>query len=405
MRCLEKVPMFTPTQESHDSPVAPPRRRRTHLFVLIDALGWEHLRKRQFLPDLLPYRRPVRTVLGFSSGAIPTILTGAWPSVTGHWNLFYYDPKGSPFRWLKYFSFLPDFILNHRITTKMLKEMGRHVLGLGPLFECCVSPSVLRWFNWVEKKNIYHRGGISGAESIFDHLEQKGLPHRTYTYHQWTDSEIIELAGKDLAARAASFYFLYLSELDMFLHTHCADERKLDDKIAWYERELRRLYEFAREIDPDTTLTILSDHGMTPVRQYYDIMKDVESTGYKIRKDYLAVYDSTMARFWFFNDRARRGITSVLGNVPCGRILADEELQALGVFFKDRRFGEIIFLLRPGWIFSESDFNGPQWKPAGMHGYHPDDSYSDAIFLSSHAPKTEIRTIADVYGCMREAAD
>ena len=48
--------------------------------------------------------------------------------------------------------------------------MGRRLLGLGPLFDCCVSPSVLRWLNWVEKKNIYERGGITGAPSIFDEL-------------------------------------------------------------------------------------------------------------------------------------------------------------------------------------------------------------------------------------------
>jgi type I phosphodiesterase/nucleotide pyrophosphatase len=397
--------MPAPIQESHVVSTGPePLRRGTHLFVLIDALGWQYLKGRSFLNEVLPYRRPLRTVLGFSSGAIPTILTGAWPSVTGHWNLFYYDPKGSPFRWLKYCAFVPDSIMNCRVTSKLLKETGRRLLGLGRLFDCCVSPSLLRWFNFVEKKNIYERGGISGAQSIFDHLEQRGVPHRVYTYHHWTDAEIFDLAGKHLAAKAANFYFLYLSEMDMFLHTYCADEEKLDQRIAWYECQLRRLYERAKETDPDATLTILSDHGMTPVHHYYDVMKEVASAGYEIRKHYLAVYDSTMARFWFFDEAARRDITFLLTKAPCGRILSDEELQTLGVFFEDRRFGEVIFLLRPGWIFSKSDFNGPQWKPAGMHGYHPDDSYSDAIFLSSHTPKAEIRTIADVYRCMREAA-
>ena len=75
--------------------------RQINLFVLIDALGWQYVQGTNFLSDLLPYRRPLRTVLGFSSGAIPTILTGAAPTETGHWNLFYYDPKESPYRWLR----------------------------------------------------------------------------------------------------------------------------------------------------------------------------------------------------------------------------------------------------------------------------------------------------------------
>src|SRR5689334_10048098 len=104
--------------------------RKLKLFLLIDALGWPYVQAEHFLFDLLPHRRSLRTALGFSSGAIPTILTGQPPTSTGHWNLFYYDPKGSPFRWLRYFAFLPDTILTHRVSTRLIKELGRRVLGM-----------------------------------------------------------------------------------------------------------------------------------------------------------------------------------------------------------------------------------------------------------------------------------
>ena len=398
--------MVTATPNQQAASTATSGGARIQIFVLIDALGWEYIKNRDFLNDLLPYRRPLRTVLGFSSGAIPTILTGAWPSTTGHWNLFYYDPKGSPFRWLKYFRFVPDRLMNCRVTTKLLKEMGRHLLGLGPLFECCVSPSLLRWFNWVEKKNIYGSRAIAGSPSIFDFLEDQKIPYRVYSYHHSTDPQIFQSAAKDLEARAARFYFVYLSEMDSFLHMNCSDEKKLDERIAWYEAQLRRLHEQARAIDPSAGLTILSDHGMTPIVERYDLMKEVELAGFTSPKDYLAVYDSTMARFWFFNEDAQRAIREVLEKTSCGRILSDAELRSLGVFFEDRRFGELVFLLNPGCIFSKSDFNGPQWVPAGMHGYHPEeDRYSDAIFLSNQEPCGELSTIADVYRCLRRAAE
>src|SRR5215472_5186291 len=161
------------------------------IFVLIDALGWKYVEGRDFFLDVLGYRQPLRTILGFSSGAIPTMLTGAPPTVNGHWNLFYYDPRGSPFRWLRHFQFLPDWLLDQRITRKLLKETGRRLLGLGPLFECCVSPRLLFLFNWVERRNIYQCGGISGARSIFDQLHEKNVPFRAYTYHHSTDAEIL----------------------------------------------------------------------------------------------------------------------------------------------------------------------------------------------------------------------
>src|SRR5208282_6644034 len=160
--------------------------RRLHVFVLIDALGWEIIKDRPFLNDELPFRRPLETVLGYSSGAIPTILTGLPPAQNGHWNLFYYDPQGSPFRWLRHLNFLPNRMLDNRLTRKLLKELGRRMLGLGPLFECCVAPRLLPMFNWVERKNIYAQGGISGANSIFDQLAEKGTSYRVYTYHRWT---------------------------------------------------------------------------------------------------------------------------------------------------------------------------------------------------------------------------
>jgi hypothetical protein len=381
------------------------KRPGIRIFVLIDALGWKYLEHREFLNDILPHRTPLQTVLGFSSGAIPTILTGLPPAVTGHWNLFYYDPPGSPFRWLRHFQFLPDALLEHRVARKLVKELGRRVLGMGPLFECSVSPRLLPWFNYVEKKNIYDQGGVSGAPTIFDQLAKKGIPHRVYSYHHMTDAQIVQQAKDDIRAGAASFFFLYLSEMDMFLHMHCHEPEKIDARLQWYDQGLRQVFQVAKEADSDATMTVLSDHGMTPVQHHFDLANEVDSLGFKMPGDYLAVYDSTMARFWFYNDRALHGIQKCLEGMCCGRILADDELRRLGVFFADRKFGELIFLLRPAWLVSKSDFNGKGWMPHGMHGYHPEDPYSDAIFLSSAEPPLPVRTIADVYPCMQSAVE
>src|ERR1700730_197949 len=287
------------------------------VFVLIDALGWQYLEGREFLNDILPCRVPLQTVLGFSSGAIPTILTGKPPAVTGHWNLFYYDPKGSPFRWLRFAGFLPDALLDNRITRKVLKELGRRVLGMGPLFECSVSPRFLPLFNYVEKKNIYDPGGITGSRSIFDQLASRGIAHQVYSYHQLTDQEILRQALKDIQSREASFFFLYLSEMDMFLHMHCKEPDNIEKRLKWYDASLRKIFKAARQIDSDATMTVISDHGMTPVEHRYDVVREIENLGLKAAVDYLAVYDSTMARFWFFNDRAKQVIERRLQNLQC----------------------------------------------------------------------------------------
>jgi len=378
--------------------------RHLRIFVLIDALGWRCLEGREFLGEFLTYRRALRTILGFSSGAIPTLLTGRLPQEHGHWNLIYYDPQESPFRWLHRWHFVPDAFLNHRVTRKLLKELGRHLLGLGPLFECCVRPRLLPWFNWVERRNIYAPGGVANAPSIFDRLVEENVPYRAYSYHDASDGQILRRARRDLERSEASFFFLYLSELDGFLHAHQGDDAAVDDRLDWYATHLRELFRVARRVDPEAHVTVVSDHGMAPVKRHVDLVAEIDALGFRMPDDFLAVYDSTMARFWFFAERARTGIRATLDRLSCGRVLSDAELKELGVWFPDHRFGELVFLLHPSWLVGRSDFNGAGWMPVGMHGYHPDDPDSDAIFLSDRVPAIEPKSILDVYRCMEPPA-
>ncbi|MGH9740043.1 MAG: alkaline phosphatase family protein [Candidatus Acidiferrales bacterium] len=379
-------------------------RRQISIVVLIDALGWKYMEGRPFLDHLLPYRDPVRTILGFSSGAIPTILTGQLPVVTGHWNLLYYDPKNSSFRWARHLGLLPESVLEHRVTRRIITEVGRKVLSMGPSFECCVSPRLLPCFDWVEKKNIYAEGGVSGAPSIFDDLARQRIPYRSYSYHDFSDADVLRRAEADLKGTNARFLFVYLSEMDMFLHLHCHEPEDIANKLRWYESELSKLFRVARSIDADACLSVISDHGMAPVRNHYDLIGQLEPLRLRMPEDYLAVFDSTMARFWFFNEDARRAVIERLSSLPCGSWLSDDELAREGVLFADRRFGEAIFLLDPGWLLSRSDFNGAGWMPKGMHGYHPDDSHSNAILLTNYVSRSEnVRTIAGIHGHMSEA--
>ena len=71
---------------------------KVHIFMFIDALGWEIINEYGFLNDLLPHRYPVKMQFGYSSTAIPTILTGQPPEVHKHLSFYYYAPEKSPFK-------------------------------------------------------------------------------------------------------------------------------------------------------------------------------------------------------------------------------------------------------------------------------------------------------------------
>lgn len=370
------------------------------IFVLVDALGAALPGVDDLLPAALTHRVALRTVLGFSSGAVPALLTGRPPAETGHWNLLYYDPAHSPFHWLRHWAFLPRGLRDRRVSRRLLKEMGRRWLGLGPLFECAVPPSLLPWFDWVEKKDIYAPGGVRGARSAFDDWEEQGLRYRIYTYRDAPDAAILRQAAAEIAAGTADTFFLYLSELDHFLHFHRGDAAAIGARLRWYGGGLQALYDAARRRDEAMEFCVFSDHGMAPVRGRTDLAGAVARLGLTMPDDYLAVYDSTMARFWFFHQRARRLVRSLLAEEAHGCLLDAAELRREGVFFPDHRFGETIFLLDPGWLIAESHFNGAGWNPTGMHGYHPGDPDSDAIFLANFSPAIKLRGILDLHAVL-----
>lgn len=372
------------------------------VFLLIDALGWKILEQRSMLERWLPYRRRLRTVLGFSSGAIPTILTGRPPQVTGRWNLCYYDPVASPFRWFAPFTRLPAPLIENRAVRKALTEAGRRLLGCGPLFECCVSPRILPYFNWAEKRNLYAHGALDGVPTIFDQLSDAGIPHHVLSYHQGDDASLLRMTQQQIEGGEPGFHFTYLCELDAFLHKHIDDDRLVTQRLQWYAERCEGLFQSAIERDPSTTLAVFSDHGMTPVRRHFDIAAAISECGFRSPRDYLAVLDSTMVRMWFFSDRARGTISERLEILDCGRLLSRTELQSLGVWFSDRRYGEAIFLLHPGCLVSAGSAGHRGWRPVGMHGYHPDDPDSDAAFLSNRPVPFPMESIADTYRFMRD---
>jgi len=299
---------------------------------------------------------------------------------------------------------LPGRLLDNRIGRRVLTEIGRRVLGMGSNFDVSVPPQTLQWFHWAESRNIYARDGIPGQRSIFDLLYEKGIGHKIYSYKDpLTDREILERAAQDIASGSEEFFFLYLSELDMFLHLHRAEPAKVAAKLAWYEEALGRVFEAALQRDSGARLRVFSDHGMTPVVRHCDMAAVVDGCGFQTPRDYLAVYDSTMARFWFFSESARSAICAQLNQLDYARVLTEEELREFGVFFPDKRYGEIVALLDPGCIVAEGGFNGRGWKPAGMHGYHPDDPNSSAVFLSSDSPTSPMVSVRDVFGSMQEA--
>jgi hypothetical protein len=379
------------------------KKGRLVLGIFIDALGWEIQKKRGFLDDILVLKRPLGTILGYSATCIPTILTGRLPRDHGHLSFFLYSPETSPFRSYRALGYLPRFLTRRGRVRGWLSRFIRWRLGYTGYFQIYNVPfEYLPFFDYSEKKDLYRRGGInSGAPTLFDYLTDREIPHHV---SNWRASEETNIASLESALREGEveFAYLYLASMDALLHAEGTESSRVDDKLAWYDGQIRRIVGIARQNYDELRLFVFSDHGMTDVRETCDLMSGIDELPYRFGRDYAAMYDSTMARFWFFDDRAREAIVEVLKGEERGEILSHAALREYGCDFPDPKFGEVFFLLKPGVLLCPS-FMGE--KPvAGMHGFWPEDKDSLAMFASNVDLETVPRRLDDLYALLTREA-
>jgi len=377
---------------------------RISLFVFIDALGWEILSQHAFLNDVLTTRAPVESIFGYSSTCDPTIITGQMPRAHGHFSFFLYDPAHSPFHLCRLLSVLPASVTRRgRIRRLMSRLIGR-LYGYTGYFQIYNMPfDRIHLFDYSEKRDIYQPGGInSGAPTIFDYLRERQIP---FLLSNWRRSETDNLAElhRHLAAGQIRFAYLYMAAMDATLHDDGSPSPRVSAKIAWYARQVDELYTQARAQYDEVRLYVFSDHGMTNVVRTVDVMRHITALPLRFGVDYAAIYDSTMARFWFLTPPAREAITAALSAIPEGHIMTAEELAGYGCDFPDQRYGQLFFLLEPGNLLCPS-FMGE--KPlAGMHGYDPTHRDSLASYLTNCTATRIPRRLDDFYALMREEID
>ena len=372
------------------------KKRQLSIVTFIDALGWEVLRERQFMENELPFRRPLRSVLGFSSACVPSILTGRLPRDHGHWSFFYKSKGKSPLRRLRWLRWLPSRLTDRGRVRAIISRYVARFLGYTGYFQLYNIPfKDIDRFDYCEKRDLFSAGGINNGRNIFERLDLAGVP---FHVSDWRNSESANLSSlkTDIEDREIEFAFLYMAAMDSLLHQVGKESSQVDEKLVWYEQQLRDVLATARQHYEEVRLFICSDHGMATVHTHTDLMSKIEGLPLSYGRDYIATYDSTMARFWFENAEAETKIREFLGNVDEGRILSEDELEALGCNFDGDQYGELIFLLDPGVIIVPCHMGT---KPiTGMHGYHPDHADSNAVLLSNVTPPGDPRAITDVFG-------
>ncbi|MBO5958700.1 MAG: alkaline phosphatase family protein, partial [Lentisphaeria bacterium] len=315
------------------------------IFLFIDALGWKIVNDYGFLTDLLPERRKISMQFGYSSSAIPTILSGKTPAEHGHLGLFRFAPDVSPFKTLSRFAplFKPEGFWNRGRVRHHLSRLLKKWYGFTGYFQLYRMPLwKLKYVDYCEKQDLFIAGGMEQIANLHDTLHRMGIDFHISDWHlsDWENYLAAEKAMDD----GKNFLFVYTASLDGVLHDKVRDPDAVQGKLDEIREQIGSLYRKAEEHAENVHFTVISDHGMTPLTGTVDIMSRIEQSGLVFGQDYGACFDSTMARFYYLNEKAAPVITEIMKAFP-GHFLSPEDEVRYGIYRIDRAFGDAIFLL------------------------------------------------------------
>jgi len=369
------------------------------LFVFIDACGWEIIKDSDFLRNLAPQRKRLDSVLGYSSTCVPSILSGHWPDEHRNWSYFVYDPKHSPFKRLRFLRWLPKAVTSRRIFRRWLSKFVKASLNFRGYFDLYNIPfKYISLFDFTEKKSPLRPGGMNRGPNIFDFLELNDIAYHVSNPDRPEEDNLNELMA-GIENEGIDFAFVYWPELDGLLHRVGNQSLQVPAKLEHYQKWIQQLVAKAEKHYDEVRLYVFSDHGMANCDEYLDLRAKIDALPVKMGKDYAVVYDSTMARFWFFNDEARRMIGEELKKIPQGRILPTHELKTLRAYFPDHYFGELIYLVNEGTLIVPSHMGERPIR--AMHGYHPRDKHSYAALMTNQpSVPDDIVAIPDIHKLM-----
>lgn len=371
------------------------------VILFVDALGWRLAGSFPGFAGPLAHRREIATLLGFSSGALPTAFSGRPPREHGRWLMYRRaGADGGVFRGFERLAWLPTRL---RRSWRLRQWLAARVAagGVRGYFDLYDVPlGELARFDLAERDDLFAPGGL-GVDTLWDAFERRGVRWHGWNWRTPEAAAIADLRAR-LAAGQDDVLFLYTADLDALLHHEGTGGARVRERLASYDALVRSLAAVPAGSRP-RWLYLCSDHGMVDVVEHVDVMSALAGLPVRRGRDYDAFFDSTMARFWWRREGARAAVMAALAGEPRGRWLADGELAREGADFARREYGEDIFLLRPGALLLPS-FMGSR-PVAAMHGYDPAHPDMTALLASNRELPADVRRLADLRGFLERELD
>ena len=239
---------------------------------------------------------------------------------------------------------------------------------------------LLRYFDVVTKRYPFEER-FSSFPTVFDLLQQEskkwayiGAPFSSSraedVLHQLKSSS---LDGLDLV-------FLFVGDLDRIGHMHGPESQEYQCGVRTIESFVKEVQHFLRKEVGEPRILAFGDHGMVCIDRLVNIQESLKCLAVKPIRDYMYFLDSTLARFWFFSERARKEITASMSRLTGGRLVSEKERKTYHIRYSHNRFGELIWWADGGTLIFPNFWQDR--KPVkGMHGYQRGVTDNHAGFL------------------------
>lgn len=343
-----------------------------------DAFAWQYVEDTDYMAGFWNERRPLETVLGYSSTILPVLVSGRMPRDTGIWTE-YYRAERTPSRWAR-------AVVRTRV---LLTPVNMARLVLFRFARKAGSPTAHRLRVPLQLAHHFDRHDMDyrdfppvalPVETIDQVCEGRGLRFHFRYLPEGYDLED-ELGLLDQAADDADVFFFYDPSLDGRGHVVGASAAALQPEMDRMQTFLDRAWTRLSDAH-DPEMFLFSDHGMTNVERTFDIFAALGDL--RVGEDYLVWVDSTFARFWYPNDDARDRVHQRLAGAPAS-FLEPAEVRAYGIDFDDDRYGQEILVIDEGTVFhpsyiSPSFFRTKGYPDKATHGYRPEAPSAYGIF-------------------------
>lgn len=350
------------------------------IFVLVDALKSKYLNDKN-MPFLYSFSKNGRYIekiipsAGFCERC--EIFSGLDCFNTGNFTAIGYDPDNSPYANENIILGMANLIskVNYKLAKYLLRKYrDKKGISLKPyripirsLNRFCLTEdgtiqriAYRTIFNVLDENNMKYT--LDGFTSLADNPR-----HRKLTSKELVEREIY--VGTD-------FIPVYIGEIDHFGHKYGSDIESMKPYLRSVDEKLKELYDIA--IRNNYNFAVLGDHGMVPIDNYVNIHDCLRDCRVTLHKDYEMFVDSTVVRFWFFNERARKDISDTINNKLSNYGIIVDRLNCikyripLDIMVSDGKplYGDLVWCANSGILLVPDYFNPEYPKYKGMHGYY-----------------------------------